>query len=419
MRLSASRGICILAFCCASIAQTSSLNKLIDSAESAYRNRNFPAAIENYRAALKLAPQDEAATIGLALVYRDVYNYDEARRLLQSAGRAHPRRAAALVELGKLDIKQLHYDDAIAELKRAVAREPSLAAAHEQLGLAYKEKGDLDSALKELTAAIRLNPRSAEAHFLRGEVYLDREDAEHAYQDARKALDLAPNVILSRVLLAKSATKLGKCKEAVDLLKPLTESSSAEPEQFFLLSKAYACAGNADEARATQAEFENRSQADQEARTRKMDADHLAAQAAEAARQNQLAPALDLLQQAIAKDPGNGPSHALMAKIDFSRGDVAKAHDEITNALRGDPYNPDYLYVLGKVLAKEGQLDAALHAFTETTLVNPRESDAYFEIAQIYLQEGSKTQAIEAMKRAVALSPDDPDYKRALAELTH
>jgi len=104
-----------------------------------------------------------------------------------------------------------------------------------------------------------------------------------------------------------------------------------------------------------------------------MQADHLASQAGALARKNQLAGAMDLINQALQKDRENAPTYALLAKIEFSQGDLSKASEEITLALQKDPYNPDYLYVLGKVLEKQTDTNGALQAFQRTVLVNPKD----------------------------------------------
>jgi tetratricopeptide (TPR) repeat protein len=379
------------------------------------RNRQFPAAVETYQKILKADPHNEKAELGLAAAYYGVYNYDQTRRVLREGAAAHPNSAAALVEMGKLDIHLLRYDDAIAELKRAIRRNPASAAAHEQLGVAYQAKGDEDSALAQFNQALRLTPDSASTHYFRGSLYADRNDDIRAYEDAKEAFRLEPNT-QTRELLGKTAVHANKCKEAVDVLAPFADSEDTSPEDLYLLSRAYKCADQPQRAQELQVEYENRSKKVQDAKTRKMNADHLAANAGEMARKNQLAPALDLLQQALAEDPENAPGLALLAKIDFSRGDVAKAQEEIARALHGDPYNPDYLYVQGKVLESTDP-SAALEAFRQTVLVNPKESDAYYEMGEIYLKLGDRNRASQALQRAVQLSPEDPDYRKALSEL--
>ena len=401
--------------CCAQQDSRGHANELRDAA-TLLQNRQFPAAMETYQKILQADPHNEKATLGLAAAYFGVYNYDQTRRLLREAAAAHPGSAAPLVELGKLDIHLLHYEDAIVELKRAVRRNPGFAAAHEQLGVAYQAKGDEENAIAQFNEAIRLAPGSGSTHYFRGSLYADRNDNERAYQDAKAAYHLEPNT-QTQELLAKTALHENKCDEAIGLLQPLAGSEAVDPADLYLLSRAYKCAGQDQRAQEVQEEYEKRSQCAQESKTHKMQADHLATEAGELARKNQLSPALDLLSQALAEDPENGPALALSAKIDFSRGKISEAHQSIGAALRADPYNPDYLYVLGKVLVKQGELSLALDAFHKITVVNPREADAYFEISEIYLHNGDRARAISALRSAVKYSPDDPDYRKALSQI--
>jgi len=399
-----------------SLAQQDSrgANELRDAA-TLLRNRQFPAAMEKYGKILQADPHNEKAELGLAAAYFGVYNYDQTRRVLSDAAAAHLHSAAALVELGKLDIHLLHYDDAIVELQRAVKRSPASAAAHEKLGVAYQAKGDEEDALSQFNQAIRLAPNVASTRYFRGSLYADRNDDAHAYEDAKAAYRLEANT-QTRELLGKTAIRANKCDEAITVLRPLAESEETVPDDLYLLSRAYKCAGQAQRAQEMQDEYQKRSQQAQDAKTHKMHADHLATDAGELARRNQLTSALAVLGQALAEDPGNGPSLALLAKLDFSRGETAKAREEITQALRGDPYNPDYLYVRGKVL-EDSDPHAALEAFHDVVLVNPKESDAYYEMGEVYLKLGQRSRAEEALRKAVQLSPDDPDYKKALSNL--
>ena len=390
-------------------------NELRDAA-TLLHNRQFLAAMETYQKILKTDPHNEKAVLGLAAAYFGVFNYDQTRRLLRGAAAAHPGSAAALVELGKLDIHLLRYDDAIVELKRAVRRSPGSAVAHEQLGVAYQAKGDEEQALTQLNEAIRLAPDSAPTHYFRGTLYADRNDTERAYQDAKEAYHLEPNT-QTRELLAKTALHGNKCDEAISLLQTLAQSEAVDPTDLYLLSRAYKCAGQDQRAQELQDEYAKRSQSVQESKTHKMHADHLATEAGELARKNQLSPALAVLSQALAEDPENGPALAIQAKVDFSRGKVSESRQAIESALQADPYNPDYLYVLGKILEKQGELSHALDAFRKATIVNPRESDAYFEMSQIYLHNGDRSGAVGALHSAVKYSPDDPDYRRALNQL--
>jgi tetratricopeptide (TPR) repeat protein len=166
------------------------------------------------------------------------------------------------------------------------------------------------------------------------------------------------------------------------------------------------------------ADFEAASQKERSAKENEVQADHLVKQADEAAVKNDLAGALGLLQQALAKDPNNGAAYSMLAKLYYSQGEIEKASEAIAKALDLGPHQPDFLYVHGKILEKQGRLDDALASFTQTTLINPQESDAYFEIGVIYQQRKDLPRAVAAYKKAVEISPQDPDYRRALASVS-
>lgn len=371
-------------------------------------------AIAAYRAVLAKYPASEPAVLGLSSVYRKVFNYEEARRALQQYLKAYPGAVAARIALAEADIQLDQYDAARQQLERALAKDRGSARAHLDLGICYQSKSQNDQALQEFNAAVALDPRSAAAWYYRASLYADRNDLAPAEQDGRKSLALDPGNAATRVLLAKVWLRSGKCTAAAEVLRPITGPDSTNTDALFQLARAYECLKQSESARATRQHFERLSNHAQATHTAQEEAKHLSEQAEQSARQNRLAPAMDLLQQALAKDPESGPAHALLAKIYFSQSDLPKARGEVETALRSNPYHPDYLYVLGRVLEKQGDAQQALQVFQRVVLVNPRESDAYYEIAQIHLRAGERQQALTAMREAVRLSPDDADYRRAL-----
>jgi tetratricopeptide (TPR) repeat protein len=384
-------------------------------------------AIASYEAALKIAPRNFPAELGLAQAYRAVHNYDETRRVLERAHREHPSRAAPLAALGDLEIELQTYAAAIGHLKAAVALNPSDTKTRNFLAAAYKARGDQESALAELAKVLARDPQNALAYFLRAEIYSARNEDARALPDAEKALELQPKNPSARAVLAKilvrtptdapAAEVTARCTRAVAVLEPLLATKSSDPETLFLLSRAYRCAGHEEQAQKTLAAFEAASQSDSSTKQQQLEAKHLVDQAEERALKNDLPAALDLLQQAIAKDPSFSPAYSLLAKLNYSAGNLQKASEAISQALALTPYMPDFLYVQGKIFEKQGKLDEALEVFQRTALVNPKESDAYFEMGVIYQQRHDRARALAAYKKAAELSPDDPDYRRAVAAL--
>lgn len=405
------------------------VESLIEQGRAETAARKFPDAIASYQEALRLAPHNVKAEIGLAQAYRGVHNFDETKRMLEQASREHAKNAAPLVVFGDLDIELQTYDAAITHLNAALVLDPADLDARNRLAVAYKAKGDAANALAQTAKILASDPKNALAHYTRAEIYSDHNQDSLALIDAQKVVDLQPENSRGRVLLAKilvraPAAAAGdqakqRCAQAVDTLEPLSQSGSQRPdsETLFLLSRAYRCAGEDDKAQETLAAFEKSSQNDRSSNENKTQAKHLVQQADELAMKNDFAGSLAMLNQAIAMDPTYAATYSQLAKLYYSAGDIEKASDAIAQALAREPYHPEYLYVQGKILERQSKFDDALAAFQKTTLVNPKESDAYFEMGAIYQQRGDRPKALAAYKKAVELSPDDPDYKRALATI--
>ncbi len=413
----------------ASLAQTPAQDPraLIEQAKDQDRNGHFADAIAGYQAALKIAPHDITAEVQLAEAFRAVHNEKEARRLLEQSAREHPKSAAPLAVLGDLEIEMQTYDAAIKHLTNAVTLDPANNESRDRLAAAYKSKGDAAAALGQLTKSLAHDPNDALAHYLRAQIYDDRNDDVRALPEAEKVLRLQPqnprgHTILAKILIRMSetqdaATATAACARAAELVEPITESQSADSETLFLLSRAQHCAGKTEEEKQTLFKFEAASKTLRSSRENENQALHLVQQANDRALHNDLPGALDLIHQALEKNPNYGAAYSQLAKLYYSTGEIDKAAEAITRALQLTPNQPDFLYVQGKIDEKQGKLDEAIASFQQAALINPNESDAYFEMGVIYQQKNDAARAKAAYDQAIQLSPEDPDYRRARASL--
>jgi protein O-GlcNAc transferase len=419
------------AFVCLAQRAGQSAASSISQARASAAARQFADAIADYHEALRIAPRNLDAEIGLAQAYRGVRNFDAAKQTLEEARREHPKSAAPLAMLGDLDLELQTYDAAIAHLIAALALEPANVDARNRLAVAYKAKGgvtDKANALEQIAKVLARDPQNALALYTRAEIYADQNRDPLALADAEKVVELQPQNLRGRALLGKILVRAPagaapeeikqRCGRAVLALEPVLNgdaAAAADSETLFLLSRAYRCAGEDEKAATTLEEFAKSSQNDRTSKENQTQAKHLVQQADELAMKNDFAGSLAVLQQAIAMDASYPAAYAQQAKLYYSAGDVEKASDAIGQALQRAPYHPEYLYVQGKIFEKQGKMDDALGAFQRTVLLNPKESDAYFEMGAIYQQRGERAKARAAYAKAVEISPDDPDYRRALA----
>jgi Flp pilus assembly protein TadD len=388
----------------------------LESAQSLAKQERFPEAIENFRRALALAPRNEAAELGLSEAYRAVHNYEEARSILRVARRQHPKSAMVLSALGSLEIEAESYDEAIEALRAAVALAPDDTKARNLLGTAYLSDGKPAAALAEFEKVLRRDADNQLAHYSRAQILAGEDQNEKALADAEKVVTAKPDYLAGRTLLAKILVRLKQCERAAEVLRPAANPPALDTTSLFLLGNAYECAGQSEPARKTREEFAAASRAERTRAEDETQSKHLVEQASELARENKFSGALELLNQALEKNPANSFAYSQRAKIYFSMREVQQASESIGKALAIQPYQPDFLYVAGVIAAQGGKQEEALAAFEKVTQVNPKEADAYFEIGKIHLREGDRSGARAAFRRAVELDPADAEYKRAFDE---
>ena len=129
-----------------------------------YRNKQYAEAETDFRAALRLDPQNADLHLGLGTILhsRDnldgtVAEYRESVRLNPNADTAHSMLGTVLQEKGD-------WDGDLAEQREALRLNPNNERAHVQLGTALAAKGNLDGAITETREASRLNPDDDFAH---------------------------------------------------------------------------------------------------------------------------------------------------------------------------------------------------------------------------------------------------------------
>ena len=310
--------------------------------------------------------------------------------------------------MGEFEIQQQTYDAAIGHLKASLALAPANVETRNLFAAAYKAKGDLTSALAELEKVLARDPEQrARAFSARRNLF--RPQSGRTGAAGRTESGRAPAAECARTNAAgenPAASAAGNARgrnyktlprggaRRSSLWRRAGPPQGKDSQTLFLLSRAYRCAGQTEQADKAAAAFEAASQNERSTKENEAQSMHLVQQANEAAVKNDLPGALDLLQQALAKDPDSGAAYSMLAKLYYSAGDIDKASEAIRKALERGPHQPDFLYVQGKILEKQGKLDEALASFAETTLINPRESDAYFEMGAIYQQRNDRPRAL-------------------------
>jgi len=154
--------------------------------------KSYAKAIEAFKQAVRINPDDAKAHYNLGCAYYDLGLYREAIEAYKQAIRIDPDDAIANLNLGCAYYDLGLYREAIEALKQAVRINPDHANAYYGLGVAYGQLGFYREAIEALKQAVRINPDDAKAHYSLGGTYLLIGDRNSALKEHKilKELDI-------------------------------------------------------------------------------------------------------------------------------------------------------------------------------------------------------------------------------------
>jgi tetratricopeptide (TPR) repeat protein len=125
---------------------------------------------------------------------------------------------------------------------------------------------------------------------------------------------------------------------------------------------------------------------------------------------------VQLLTEAIARDPNFDKAYYMLGRAYARRGDLEGALKSYQEAARLHP-DPSYFLSLGKALAKSGDSfepdrDRAIVAYEKALALDPSYAEAYLELGRLFIQMKKLQKARTELERAIELEPDfyEADY---------
>jgi Tfp pilus assembly protein PilF len=195
----------------------------------------FAEAEEKYREALRAAPTDQTALVGLARLYDRQGQGPKAIETYQKAAQAHATSGLVFNDLGLCYRRQRQLDPALAAFRKAVDLQPDNAKYRNNLAGALVEGGRSEEALQELAAV----NSPAVAHYNLAHLLEQRSQRPEAIQHLQQALALDPNLVpardmlnqMARVSTAAAATEVVARRAAIaasEQLDPPTQNTPAD-----------------------------------------------------------------------------------------------------------------------------------------------------------------------------------------------
>jgi Flp pilus assembly protein TadD len=157
------------------------------------RSGNYNLAEVEYRAALKLEPDNPDLMASLMYVLVSQQKWDETVTLGREAVKSDPKNEFALNNLGVALGSTGNLDDATNEFREAIAVRADFAQAHANLGTALAIKGDVDGSIAEFREAIHDEPNFYTAHYNLGKALERKGDNAGALAEYQAAYTLKPD----------------------------------------------------------------------------------------------------------------------------------------------------------------------------------------------------------------------------------
>ncbi|MDP2726724.1 MAG: tetratricopeptide repeat protein, partial [Dehalococcoidia bacterium] len=171
-------------------------------------------ALESYRRAVELAPQQALYRFELAQAYKKLGQYSEAMEQIRQAVNLEEGFAQGFHELGLLYSLQGWHEEAVAEHQRALAVQPANPSFRYHLGTALAASGRLEEAAAEFEEAVRLDPGLASALDQLGLIHLQQRHHQEARAAFQRAVELEPKSADYRHNLALALAQMGDFSQA-------------------------------------------------------------------------------------------------------------------------------------------------------------------------------------------------------------
>ncbi|MCK0103369.1 tetratricopeptide repeat-containing sulfotransferase family protein [Pseudohalocynthiibacter sp. F2068] len=201
--------------------------------------RQFDAAIDSYKQALKIKPDYAEAYSNMGNALRNKGDIDSAIDSYKQALKIKPDYAEAYSNLGNALKNKGDLEAAIESYKQSLKLNPDYAEAYSNMGNAQQDKGDLGVAIDSYKQALKLKPRFAEAYYNMGKVLKEMGDLEAAIDSYKQALKIRPDYAEAHSNMGNALKDLGDPEAAIDSYKQalkvkpdLTEAYNNQCELF-------------------------------------------------------------------------------------------------------------------------------------------------------------------------------------------
>jgi predicted Zn-dependent protease len=372
----------------------------------------FPQAAEAFGRALELSPAERS----YAFAYGELlYRAGRAEDAVPYLDKASSLPEAALLLAGAYETLGREADSVIT-LEAYVEAKPDDEGARLLLAEKFEKAKRLDEALRVYRQGLAIEPRNSVLLGRMAEIQSrSRDTYADAEANARLSLDADSELVESRLVLARILGRTGREEEALSELERARMDRPDLTEVQYLLAQAYQKAGRVEEAQAAAAKFQELSAKE------KRDTERVARVAAtyknatELLRAGQMLEAERVFRSILELEPDHAQTRSMLAKIAFSKNDLAAAKAWIEEAIAADSSVAEYHYLKALFSMRAGNVAEAEPSARRSLELEPGLAEAWSLLGTILLDSKRAGEALVCFSRAAALEPSNAATQLNLA----
>jgi tetratricopeptide (TPR) repeat protein len=362
-------------------------------------------ALQEFKTLVSLDPSPRSYVF-MALCYRHLGQYDEAKRYLKQSLSADPNNLPTLFNLGFIARKEGDYPQSEQYLQRAVRLDKDYPEVLFELGSLKMDQKKFDQAVPLLRHFVEVSPNPTQGYYklALSERSLDQSDAAqrdmNVFQTLSKSPEPAPYPLqhFFDYLERRSALSAEQQNET-DLreLEAEVKQHPDRPRSLHLLAEAHLKLGHASQAMEVLQRLDALSGGDfrTELNTGVM-----------LGRFHLYTEAIRYFQAALKINPSSDDAKYNLAEAQFQSGNYADALQVLQQVSSDDQKESSYLALLGDVYARLGRYVEASRCLQQAIASAPDNDQYYASLAVVQLQNSELDDADHTLRSGLARIPD-------------
>jgi tetratricopeptide (TPR) repeat protein len=377
--------------------------------EELLAQKNYPAAILEFRSAQQLDDNLAAAYWGLSRAYEGNGDITEAITALRRTVELDPNNLDAQVKFGTYAMLGKQSAEAGRVAEEVLRKNPNFVPAHILLASVYTAQQQYELALKELNRALELEPQRGETYMSLAGYYSLLDKPQQAEENYRRALAVNDRHVPAHIAYGNFLTQQQRLAEAEAEFKRASELNPDDPQVSYTLAGFYVAYKQLDKAEAIYKQVAEQHLERPDARAA------LAGFYASAGRVDE---SLKLYQETLARWPDYDKGRFQLSEVMLLKSDFKGALAQIQEILKRNPNNSLGLTARANIYLLTGKNNEAAEDAKKVLDQNPRAPIALQFLTDALLRAGQYAEARSAADRFVLYYPNNIQARVLQAQAT-